>query len=287
MKKKDAPSGYDFCAFLDYNSSNDFELYEIGNYKCPPGYSYGPVIRSRSIFHYVYSGTGILRIGDKEFPVYPGQAFYIPAGEKAFYQADQDDPWTYYWHHVSGPMILDVTASAGITVDNPIFCPTGEIDIMENIINSITANHDREYYCIGKLYELSDYMISHSPNAVKYQKNIQLSYVQKIIRFIQLKYSEPIQVSDIANMLSLNRSHMTRLFKKATGTTIQEYLISYRMKVAMKMMEDPICPINHISFAVGYNDVFTFSKAFKQHVGVSPSDYRKTLESDTSSQEDS
>jgi AraC family transcriptional regulator of arabinose operon len=94
-------------------------------------------------------------------------------------------------------------------------------------------------------------------------------------------------VSDIANMLSLNRSHMTRLFKKATGTTIQEYLISYRMKVAMKMMEDPICPINHISFAVGYNDVFTFSKAFKQHVGVSPSDYRKTLESDTSSQEDS
>ena len=277
ISKKEKGLGYDYIAFLDYTSSNDFSLYEIGNYHCPPGYSYGPVIRSRAIFHYIYSGKGRLVLENKEFLLEANQGFLIPAGKKAFYKADDSDPWSYSWLHIGGPKMLEVYKEAGLNSEQPVFIPSGDYEIITKIFDDIKNNSEKEYYCYGKLYEFSDYLVRYSINRTNSNADSQLDYIKKIINYIQLKHSEPIQVTDIANACGLNRSYLTRLFKEATGLSIQEYLMQYRMKSAMKLMEDPALSIQYISFAVGYNDVFTFSKAFKKHVGQSPSEYRKSI----------
>jgi AraC-like DNA-binding protein len=150
-------------------------------------------------------------------------------------------------------------------------------NFIENCFQSIIDHRDREFYCIAKLNELCDYMVNNSSSKVLYTKNLQLEYVKKTIKFIQVKYSEPIQVADIATACGLNRSYLSRLFKEATGYTVQKYLIVYRMKKAMHLMQDSTQSIQSIAFAVGYNDIFTFSKAFKTHTGKSPSEYRQTL----------
>jgi AraC family transcriptional regulator of arabinose operon len=49
------------------------------------------------------------------------------------------------------------------------------------------------------------------------------------------------------------------------------------MKKAMRLMQNSSQSIQSIAFAVGYNDIFTFSKAFKAHTGKSPSEYRNEL----------
>lgn len=90
-----------------------------------------------------------------------------------------------------------------------------------------------------------------------------------------MKYSEPLHVDDIANICGLNRSYLSRLFKDATGSTLQQYLITYRMKMAIKLMKETNYDIQHIAFSVGYCDIFTFSKAFKKHFGIAPSLYMK------------
>ncbi len=88
MENKDGkklPMGqFDDHAFLNYDQSNDFIIYEIGNYSCPSLYSYVPVARTRDIFHFVISGCGKVVIRDKEFTVDTNQGFLIPAGEKAY-----------------------------------------------------------------------------------------------------------------------------------------------------------------------------------------------------------
>jgi AraC family transcriptional regulator of arabinose operon len=277
IENKDNVPGYDFSAFLNYDSSHDFSFYEIGSYDCPPNYSYGTLIRSRSIFHYIKSGRGTLVLNDKKYPVYAHQGFLIPKGSKAYYEADEKDPWAYLWLHADGPRFTEALYQAGLDADHPIFTPTDDSDFIENCFQSIIENKDREFYCIGKLNELCDYLINHSSRKVLCSKNLQLEYVKKTIKYIQVKYSEPIQVNDIATACGLNRSYLTRLFKEATGYSVQSYLIFYRMKMAMRLMQDPTLSIKYISFAVGYNDIFTFSKAFKSHTGKSPTEYRATL----------
>jgi AraC-like DNA-binding protein len=278
MEKKELATGYDFSAFLDFDSSHDFSLYEIGTYECPPLYSYGTTMRSRYIFHYVRSGCGRLVLEGKEFHIKAHEGFLIPKDTKAFYEADARDPWSYLWLHVGGPRFPEALSQAGLDVDHPVFTPTDDSDFIETCFQEIVDHRDREFYCIGKLNELCDYLVNNSSGKVLCTRNFQLEYVKKTIKFIQVKYSEPIQVSDIARACGLNRSYLTRIFKEATGYSVQRYLIVYRMKKAMRMMQDPTLSVRYISFAVGYNDIFTFSKAFKTYTGKSPSEYRQDLQ---------
>ncbi len=270
--------GFDFCAFLDYDNNPDVCLYEIGSYKCIPDYSYGPIVRPRGIIHYVISGKGKLVISDKEYDIHAGQIFLIPAGVSAYYKADTKDPWSYLWTHLGGTILLEILRDSGIDEFSPVkdILPIDGQNVFTSILKDIFDNYQREYYCIGKMYEMIDYFkqtyIKENTAAIE---NLQLKYVKTVIKYIQLKYSEQLKVESIASTCGLNRSYLSRLFKDATGSTIQDYLLSYRMKTAENMLLTTSNSIQYIAYAVGYNDIFTFSKAFKKHVGSAPSDYRK------------
>ena len=58
--------------------------------------------------------------------------------------------------------------------------------------------------------------------------------------------------------------------------SMQDYLISYRMKKACDFLSLPQATISNVAYSVGY-DPLTFSKIFKRTIGVSPTEYRKQL----------
>lgn len=271
------PDGFDFCDFLNYDDMQDIHLYEIGTYKCPPLYSYGPVIRTRAIFHYVNSGEGMLFLDNHEYKIKAKQGFLIPPGKLAYYEADKHNPWSYCWFHVGGYQIESIFQKMGLSTSSPVYIPINDNLEFETAYQELIDIRSRKLACIGKLYEIFDILCQNSSSRFSTESDLKLSYVRRIINFIQLKYSEPLQVNDIAVMCGLDRSYMTRLFKEATGSTIQEYLISYRMKKAKKLLEETNCSIQHISLAVGYSDIFIFSKAFKKYTGCTPSGWRKKI----------
>ncbi len=276
----DLPKGdsrYDFHRFLNYDYSDDFTLSEIGAYRNPPSYYYGPSVRPRPILHYIVSGKGFFILRGKRYEVTEKQMFYIPANEVAYYQADEEDPWYYIWLHIQGSKLPDLLQRAGVTPESPIYQPLEKNTIVDQILIDLIHRSDSEFYCHAKIYEMFDALIANSANKSVDQVEQQLFYVRKIIHYIHLHSSTPMQITWVAEACGLNRSYMTRLFKEATGQSVQEYLISYRMKMACNYLADPEKTIQYIAFSVGYSDVFTFSKAFKKTVGKSPSEYRKAL----------
>ena len=271
--------GFDFCAFVDYDSSADVCLYEIGDYVCEPEYSYGPIIRPRGIMHFVTSGKGKLKIDDRTYNVHKDQIFFIPAGVSAYYVADKEDPWSYKWLHIGGSRVIEVLKDAGIDEYNPVFsiCDRGSSskESFYNIFYEIFNNFTREFICISKIYELLDYFSEFSLSKNENSESLQLQYVHTVIKYIHLKYSEQIHVDDIARACGLNRSYLSRLFHDATGSTIQDFLMTYRIKEACNMLRNTDNTISYISFAVGYSDIYTFSKAFKRKTGFTPTLYRE------------
>ena len=266
--------GCDFCKFVNYEDSDDFYLYELGQNKCEPLYSYEHLVKNRIILHFIVKGKGILRINNNEYDVREHQIFLIPENTRAFYQADKDDPWEYIWFHIGGPKIPLILKEAGLDSDHPVYTPLSCADKIEELARDILANYTRQYYCVGSLYKICDYMIEYSSRKEEREINNSLLYVKNVISYIQLKYSEPVKIDKIAFSLGLNRSYLTRLFKDATGYSLQEYLQTYRMKMAVKLLADNSLSIAQVAANVGYSDTFTFSKAFKRHFGKSPSDYR-------------
>lgn len=267
--------GCDFCKFVNYEDSDDFYLYELGTNKCEPLYSYEHLVKNRIVLHFVIAGKGRLLIDGKYHDVGPHQIFLIPENKRTLYQADKDDPWEYIWFHIGGPKISQVLKEAGLTVENPVYTPLACHEEIENLAKDILKNYTRQYYCIGTLYKICDYMIENSESKAAPEIESSLIYVKNVISYIQLKYSEQIKIEKIAYALGLNRSYLTRLFKEATGYSLQEYLLTYRMKVAVKLLSKNSMSIAEIAQSVGYVDTFTFSKAFKRHFGQSPSEYRE------------
>lgn len=100
--------------------------------------------------------------------------------------------------------------------------------------------------------------------------------VDLIKEYIHNHYSEPIDLNILADNFGFSPSYLTKLFGKYEETTPSKYIRNYRMGLAKQMLMNDT-NLDVIATSLGYADPFHFSKSFKQTVGMSPSEYRKTF----------
>ena len=263
--------------WLNYSQYEDLRLYEIGIQRCAPSYSFGPIIRDRYILHYVFEGEGVLRIDDKELKVKSNSFFLLPPDVLVQYQADEKNPWQYAWIHFHGFKSTEIVRSIGMTRKEPVYVPIEENSQLKDAVINLIMYKENEYACIGYMYILFDKMNRWTRHVEKKAgTNLRtMNYMREAIQYINTKYCESIMVQQIADHCGVDRAYLSKIFKYATGNTLQEYLIQFRIKRAKQLLKDTDLSVKYVSYSVGYHDPFTFSKVFKKQEGVSPSVWRK------------
>ncbi len=263
--------------WLNYSQYEDLRLYEIGIQRCAPSYSFGPIIRDRYILHYVFEGEGVLRIDGKELKVKSNSFFLLPPDVLVQYQADEKKPWQYAWIHFHGFKSTEIVRSIGMTRKEPVYVPIEENSQLKDAVINLIMYKENEYACIGYMYILFDKMNRWTRHVEKKaETNLRtMNYMREAIQYINTKYCESIMVQQIADHCGVDRAYLSKIFKYATGNTLQEYLIQFRIKRAKQLLKDTDLSVKYVSYSVGYNDPFTFSKVFKKQEGVSPSVWRK------------
>ena len=79
----------------------------------------------------------------------------------------------------------------------------------------------------------------------------------------------------LADKFGFTSEYLGRIFKKVTGETPQKYLTKLRMNEAKRLLlSSPETEIQIIGELVGYKNAFYFSRAFKNHTGLQPSEFR-------------
>lgn len=109
------------------------------------------------------------------------------------------------------------------------------------------------------------------PQSASYSR---AEYVNEAIRYIDANYSRPITVSGIAEHLGITRNYLFTVFREQTGMSVHDYITRVRMNTACEFLKGSDAMIKTVATSVGY-DPLTFSRAFKNHVGVYPSEYRR------------
>jgi Response regulator containing CheY-like receiver domain and AraC-type DNA-binding domain len=105
----------------------------------------------------------------------------------------------------------------------------------------------------------------------------QRDWAEEARKYLHAHYHENISLPGIADAFQLHPAYLNRVFKRACGTSIPDYLLNLRMEEASRLIkEHPFVLIKEIAERVGYSDPFYFSKVFKQHTGFSPSDYKNS-----------
>lgn len=260
--------------------TNDLYLVHCGMQKCPPGYTYNHKIPNENHLHFVTDGKGMLIIEGKEYHIKKNDIFLIPKGTPIQYFADEKEPWTYMWVTFSGEMADTYLNYACLSKDEPVIHSTIPTSSYTSLIQSILdANHltvANEIKRVAYLYEILSMVIetqAASRNADGSYDYSGDAYVDYALQYIKVNY-KTIKVGDIAAYVGIDRSYLTSLFKKNLNVSPQQYLISFKLSEAAKLLKTTDLSVSEVAEAVGYDDSGNFSRVFKQTYGVTPQNYR-------------
>jgi two-component system response regulator YesN len=98
--------------------------------------------------------------------------------------------------------------------------------------------------------------------------------VDTVKRYIAANMDEGLSRETIAEQVYLNPDYLTRIFKKETGYSISDYVLSERIKKAKEMLSQTNISVSSIAASVGYTNFSHFAKIFKKYAGIGPSEYR-------------
>jgi AraC-like DNA-binding protein len=88
------------------------------------------------------------------------------------------------------------------------------------------------------------------------------------------RYSETLQVADLARAAGLSRAHFSREFRRAFGETPHAYLLTRRLERAASLLRGTDNSVAEICLAVGLQSVGSFTTSFTRTYGISPTAYR-------------
>ncbi|RTE52290.1 helix-turn-helix domain-containing protein [Arenibacter aquaticus] len=100
------------------------------------------------------------------------------------------------------------------------------------------------------------------------------NHVERIAMYIAKNYSRPIKASDIGEEVGLHPDYANVVFKKAFGSTLNEYIIQERISQAQRKLVASDKSITDISYECGFNSISSFNAAFKRINKCTPREYR-------------
>lgn len=98
--------------------------------------------------------------------------------------------------------------------------------------------------------------------------------VEALGRYIRENVGEEISNTEVGAIFGYHPFYISKVIKAAKGETLKQYIISYRLKLAKRMLEAGSGSIAEIAEECGFTDASYFTKTFRLTFGMTPKEYR-------------
>ncbi|WP_309300115.1 helix-turn-helix domain-containing protein [Lentilactobacillus buchneri] len=98
----------------------------------------------------------------------------------------------------------------------------------------------------------------------------------EIVNIINDHYTESCTLKQIADSIGYDYVYLSKLFQKTINLSYTKYLNSFRISKARELLKNTSLPVTDIAFNVGYENLRTFNRNFKDVTGNTPAQYRKS-----------
>ncbi|MBE5909876.1 AraC family transcriptional regulator [Pseudobutyrivibrio sp.] len=243
-------------------------------------------------FIYIKKGRGIIVIDGSEYDVEKGDiAFIVPGNVHGIFQY-QDDSMEYENILFNGKMFSSSLDDFYDTFLLPFFENTVEIPKIfrkgvtgyESLKKYLDANDNISSHregawglaIKGNLYLLLFNLVTLYEEKINSKNNKRIDKLKPVIKHVELHYSEPITVAEMAALAGFSESHFMRFFKETFGVSFITYLNDYRLSMAARMLLSTEETILEISQQVGFENLSHFNRQFKKKYNKTPSQYTKS-----------
>jgi len=154
-----------------------------------------------------------------------------------------------------------------------------ELKQLAILIGKMPVLHDiSRYNCLLSMLEIIGKSNSaHSLVGKGYVKTLNLKAperLQRVIDFVNANYKRKVNIEEVAEVASMNRTSFCRYFKEKTGKTFTEYVNEIRISYACKLLIDGKYNISQICYESGYNNLSNFNRQFMKIIQKTPLEYR-------------
>ncbi len=239
-----------------------------GHYITGPGWSDGYARKEFLELFWGVRGEGEFRLNGTSWILKPGEVcFYFP-GE--IHDLTRRTPlWEYYWLTIDGENLPDLIRGFDLKRESR-FAGSCPVDLFENLMKEIRSCSRRGEFCAGaEAYKILSLAMAGSDTA-----NRELcDAFQKLVRET---YNDPdVTVEWMSRELQVHRSTLHRIVSEHFGCPPQEFLISYRIQSALRLLYETRARIKEIAEATGFRDQNYFTKALLHRLGKTPSGLRR------------
>lgn len=239
--------------------------------------------KGRLDFQIIYIASGL---GHFHFDT-PDNETIVPAGNIVLYRPKEMQKYEYYgkdktevyWIHFTGSEVKNILRKYGFQDNKRVFSVGSSMEY-ERVFKRIILELQR---CQENYEEMLTLLLRHLfiifERELKREHVVKNEYLDREMdiatTFFNENYNRDINIEEYASSRGMSVSWFIRNFKKYTGQTPMQFIVSLRINNAQILLENTEYSINEISSIVGYENQLYFSRLFRKQKGYSPTQYRK------------
>lgn len=246
------------------------------------GADYGPAMRNTYVIYLVLGGEGEVTANGMQYQLHRDEGFVIRPDDGSFYRSSAANPWTYLWLGFNGGDAEYYLASLGLARGHDTLRVKNAMEFIKVITGCLSHSRSTpedeiklNSLTYDFLYRLSEQIVSETVPGMT------LSYgdlTRKVMDYIADHYLEPIGVNEVASQLGMNRSYLSREFRRESGMTIKDYIDRIRVTKASDLLLLTNMGLNDIARRCGYGSTEVLAKQFKDVYDTTPARYRQQHE---------
>ena len=220
---------------------------------------------------FICSGDGRFYSGKKEYSLKRGSVFFVPKNGE--YRLDFNENCTYFYISFfgrRGDEIVDRTVFAkGVSAAD---LSSVSENIIEFALGAIKKVNDNNLDIFGESVLL--YLLGHVVGEDGNKGDLMSAIISATNEHFS---SHTFSLSTLADILGYDAKYISSYFKKKKGMCFSEYLRDIRIRHSVFLMEQGVVYVRNVAILSGFSDAMYYSRGFKAVMGVSPSNYIKTL----------
>jgi AraC-like DNA-binding protein len=253
-------------------SDLDLVIHSAGAVLCEPEWSWDSRVLPDYDLWFVWAGRGTMAWGDHQMDVSAGSCFCLRPGMSVRARHDLE--------HRLGVCYVHFDFVEPPTEPPPLVTRLADVDLHERLLKHVVAMHvggdphaklAAVLHLRGVLQSLAVAAAQPSLSGVQREHH---DAIWAAARFIRENPGELFSIETLAERANYSADHFSRLFRQIVGQTPKEFCIRTRLQRAQTLLGESSMSIEQIAAALGYADVFFFSRQFKQRTGVSPKNWR-------------
>ncbi len=227
------------------------------------------------IFFY---GKGKFLVEGNEYSISNGDILLMRPAEAHYIDIDPSRPYERFSAHFSEDFfksldpdgtLMDIYNSRPAGVFNKYSRNDFKPEVYKLLVQNLLAETDdrRMQVTTNLLPLLSE--IHKVYKARRMTDSVGNSPAQPIIKYINENLNESLTLDSICNRFYISKPQLCRIFKTATGSTVQNYINAKRLINAKRMLNSGVSP-TRVATLAGFNDYSVFYRAFCKEYGTTP-----------------